>query len=79
MAKKLVIDRPIELKISSQKAVTVPRDEVWRVSISSSSDDGEMASFFTSQIQFGSYILAGGCSISGGGYITGIAFKVVEV
>lgn len=79
MSKKLVIDRPIELKNLGARNAIVPQDEVWKVS-SSIADSGEpMDAFIFRPADSGMYILAGGCRINGGVYITGIAFKVVEV
>lgn len=79
MAKKLVIDRPIELKNLGARSAVVPQDEVWKVSSSVPVSGEPMDTFIFQPANSSVYILAGGCRISGGVYITGIAFKIVGV
>ena len=79
MAKKLVFDRPIELKNLGARSAIVPQDEVWKVSSSVAESGQPMDAFVFRSADSGMYILAGGCRINGGVYITGIAFKVVGV
>lgn len=70
MAKKLVLDRTINTGVRENQCVTVPSDEVWKVS---SDTDGPMCT----KLYGGGYEFwhINGMGVS----ISGIAFKLVEV
>lgn len=91
MAKKLVLDRPIERFLSGNERITVPDDEVWRVSvlgegtingISFKSRSGTNSGDVVSNALLGagsdvySYLASTNTTAC---MITGIAFKLQEV
>lgn len=84
MAKKLVLDRPINLTIKDDSTVTVPADEVWKVSATIPGNSlAELNDVRATENSTGAavrnLVLGGGAKIKGLVGLTGIAFKLVEV
>lgn len=80
MAKKLVFDRSLSIKIKKESEVTVPAGEVWKVCANHCGNDNDMylydGDFQSVDRIFGENTKFKGLSSM---LITGIAFKVVGV
>ena len=81
MAKKLVPDRTIDLRLGGGGRITVPNDEIWEVSVFNLGSVNNSWSLNTKILP--SSIFGGGSAIkvdgASPGAISGIAFKVQEV
>lgn len=80
MAKKLVFDRSLSIKLKKDSSITVPAGEVWKACANRCGNDTDM---FLYDGHFSSVdrIIGEGTMFKGlnSTLITGIAFKVVEV
>ncbi|WP_322622328.1 hypothetical protein [Aedoeadaptatus coxii] len=88
MPKKLVLDRAIAITLTDDKSVTVPNDEVWRLSVfgdakvNDVSVEGDVAATLLNGIfSSGTAIKATGRSTGSlkRTHFSGIAFKLQEV
>ena len=80
---KLKFDRSINLIIEKNETITVPADEVWKVTAHECERlfiNGKKAAFGSSSIQPFAYSIGGGAKLSGdyAFTITGVAFKVIK-
>ena len=80
---KLKIDRSINLDIEKGESVTVPADEVWKISAHECeyfSINGHKPAFGNATVQPFAYTIGGGTRLSGtySVAITGVAFKVIK-
>lgn len=81
MAKKLVLDRPINIRLPNGGQTRVPNDEVWKASIHKiNSVNGTWPQSIDIH---GEIVFGGGTTIKGengiSGSISGSAFKIVEI
>lgn len=77
---KLKFDRSINLVLESSDTVNIPNGEIWRVSAFATTGLGVNGAGIQSSSNAGvppTLTLGGGTKITGGGSVSGVAFKVI--